>query len=46
MKVKLLAAGILFTLPFWACAKDVIIIYTNDLHAHVEPYKVPWIADG
>jgi 2',3'-cyclic-nucleotide 2'-phosphodiesterase (5'-nucleotidase family) len=21
-------------------------IYTNDLHAHVEPYKVPWIADG
>ncbi|EBU4962323.1 5'-nucleotidase, partial [Salmonella enterica subsp. enterica] len=23
MKVKLLAAGILFTLPFWACAKDV-----------------------
>lgn len=46
MKVKLLAAGILFTLPFWACAKDVTIIYTNDLHAHVEPYKVPWIADG
>lgn len=45
MKVKLLAAGILFTLPFWACAKDVTIIYTNDLHAHVEPYKVPWIAD-
>lgn len=36
MKVKLLAAGILFTLPFWACAKDVTIIYTNDLHAHVE----------
>ncbi|NUL88321.1 5'-nucleotidase, partial [Escherichia coli] len=25
---------------------DVTIIYTNDLHAHVEPYKVPWIADG
>ncbi|EAZ9273680.1 5'-nucleotidase, partial [Salmonella enterica subsp. enterica serovar Enteritidis] len=25
MKVKLLAAGILFTLPFWACAKDVTI---------------------
>lgn len=46
MKVKMLAAGILFTLPFWACAKDVTIIYTNDLHAHVEPYKVPWIADG
>ena len=38
--------GILTTLPFWACAKDVTILYTNDLHAHVEPYKVPWIADG
>lgn len=46
MKIKLIAAGILLTLPFWACAKDVTIIYTNDLHAHVEPYKVPWIADG
>lgn len=46
MKIKLIAAGILTTLPFWACAKDVTILYTNDLHAHVEPYKVPWIADG
>lgn len=46
MKIKILAAGIALTLPFWACAKDVTIIYTNDLHAHVEPYKVPWIADG
>ena len=46
MKIKILSAGIALTLPFWACAKDVTIIYTNDLHAHVEPYKVPWIADG
>ncbi len=46
MKIKILAAGIALTLPFWACAKDVTIIYTNDLHAHVEPYKVPCIADG
>ena len=30
-------------LPF-AYAKDVTIIYTNDLHAHVEPYKVPWLS--
>lgn len=36
MKIKILAAGIALTLPFWACAKDVTIIYTNDLHAHVE----------
>ena len=41
-----MSAALLLTLPFWACAKDVTIIYTNDLHAHVEPYKVPWIADS
>ncbi len=46
MKIKIITVGILLALPFWACAKDVTIIYTNDLHAHVEPYKVPWIADG
>jgi 2',3'-cyclic-nucleotide 2'-phosphodiesterase (5'-nucleotidase family) len=46
MKLKMITAGILLTLPFWVCAKDVTIIYTNDLHAHVEPYKVPYIADG
>lgn len=46
MKLKMIAASVLLTLPFWACAKDVTLIYTNDLHAHVEPYKVPWIADG
>lgn len=41
MKIKLIAAGILLTLPFWACAKDVTIYYTNDLHAHVSPGKIP-----
>ncbi|EPK7360599.1 bifunctional metallophosphatase/5'-nucleotidase [Kluyvera ascorbata] len=46
MKLKMIAASVLLTLPFWVCAKDVTLIYTNDLHAHVEPYKVPWIADG
>ncbi|PCF29801.1 5'-nucleotidase, partial [Klebsiella pneumoniae] len=46
MKLKTMSAALLLTLPFWACAKDVTIIYTNDLHAHVEPYKVQWIADG
>lgn len=46
MKLKMVATGVLLTMPFWACAKDVTLIYTNDLHAHVEPYKVPWIADG
>ena len=42
----MLAVGVLVSLPLWASAKDVTIIYTNDLHAHVEPYKVPWIANG
>lgn len=46
MKLKMLAVGVLVSLPLWASAKDVTIIYTNDLHAHVEPYKVPWIANG
>lgn len=46
MKIKIITAGILLALPFFSGAKDVTIIYTNDLHAHVEPYKVPWIADG
>ena len=46
MKIKMIAAGILLTLPFLACAKDVTIIYTNDLHAHVDAYKLPYIVDG
>lgn len=46
MNIKAVTVGILLALPFWASAKDVTLIYTNDLHAHVEPYKVPWIADG
>jgi len=29
-----------------AIAQDVTIIYTNDLHAHVEPYKLPYVAQG
>lgn len=46
MKMKIIAAGILSTLSLWANAKDVTIIYTNDLHAHVDSYKLPYIADG
>lgn len=46
MKIKIIAAGILLTLPLWASAKDVTIIYTNDLHANVDTYKLPYVADG
>ncbi len=46
MKKRIIAASILLTLPFWAGAKDVTIIYTNDLHAHVDTYKLPYVANG
>ncbi|MCA2027538.1 bifunctional metallophosphatase/5'-nucleotidase [Enterobacter sp. K16B] len=46
MNIKAVTVSILLALPLWANARDVTLIYTNDLHAHVEPYKVPWIADG
>lgn len=46
MKKTIIAASFLLTLPFWAGAKDVTIIYTNDLHAHVDTYKLPYVANG
>lgn len=30
----------------YSAAQDITVIYTNDLHAHVEPYKLPYVADG
>ena len=42
----LFAATLLTIFSTSVMAQDVTIIYTNDLHAHVEPYKVPWIANG
>ncbi|MXE66154.1 5'-nucleotidase, partial [Escherichia coli] len=30
MKIKILAAGIALTLPFWAFAEDITILYTNN----------------
>ncbi|MEG5463404.1 bifunctional metallophosphatase/5'-nucleotidase [Enterobacter chuandaensis] len=46
MKKTIIAASFLLALPFWASAKDVTIIYTNDLHAHVDTYKLPYVANG
>ena len=46
MNIKAISVGIFLALPFCVGAKDDTFIYTNDLHAHVEPYKVPWIAEG
>ena len=42
----LLAATLLTIFSVSVMAQDVTIIYTNDLHAHVDSYKVPYIADG
>lgn len=25
--------------------KDLTILYSNDLHAHLEPHRVPWVSD-
>lgn len=42
----LLAATLLTIFSTSVMAQDVTIIYTNDLHAHVDSYKVPYVADG
>ncbi|WP_312981490.1 bifunctional UDP-sugar hydrolase/5'-nucleotidase [Atlantibacter sp.] len=46
MKAKYLSLALLAGWCAQGLAQDVTVIYTNDLHAHVEPYSVPWIADG
>ncbi|WP_181947634.1 hypothetical protein, partial [Klebsiella pneumoniae] len=42
----LFAATLLTIFSTSVMAQDVTIIYTNDLHAHVDSYKVPYVADG
>lgn len=42
----LLAATLLTIFSVSVMAQDITIIYTNDLHAHVDSYKVPYITDG
>ena len=46
MKRSVISLLIFSGLSLPALAQDVTVIYSNDLHAHVEPYKVPWIANG
>ncbi|EOY5095953.1 bifunctional UDP-sugar hydrolase/5'-nucleotidase [Citrobacter amalonaticus] len=46
MKKRLIASLLIAGYAGYACAQDVTVIYTNDLHAHVEPYKLPYIAEG
>ncbi len=33
------------TSPLFAQEKKLTILYSNDLHAHLEPQKVPWVSD-
>ncbi|XNM50469.1 hypothetical protein ACLK2D_20720 [Escherichia coli] len=42
----LFAATLLTIFSTSVMAQDVTIISTNDLHAHVDSYKVPYVADG
>lgn len=46
MKRAIISFAILSFFSNLSLAQDVTVIYTNDLHAHVEPYKVPYVADG
>ncbi len=46
MKIKILLGIAWHTAVLETCAKDVTIIYTNDLHAYARRIKCHWIADG
>lgn len=46
MKRTLVAVALLTACASHSFAQDITIIYTNDLHAHVEPYKIPYVAEG
>lgn len=51
-KVSVLTIGLLLMLHTHAqdtfnadTAKKITILYTNDLHAHLDPHRVPWISN-
>lgn len=44
MKMKLLSLAILGSLALPALAKDVTILHTNDIHAHLTPFKAPYVS--
>lgn len=46
MKRTLISVALLAFFSTSGFAKNVTVIYTNDLHAHVDPYKLPYVADG
>ena len=46
MKRTLISVALFAGLVAQGMAQDVTVIYTNDLHAHVEPYKLPYVANG
>ena len=46
MKKTVIAVLLLSGYASLSPAQDVTVIYTNDLHAHVEPYKLPYVAEG
>ena len=46
MKKLLIATLLVAGYAGYTSAQNVTVIYTNDLHAHVEPYKLPYVAEG
>ncbi|WET40477.1 bifunctional UDP-sugar hydrolase/5'-nucleotidase [Citrobacter enshiensis] len=46
MKRTFISAALLAVFSASSMAQNVTIIYTNDLHAHVDTYKLPYVADG
>lgn len=46
MKRMFISTALLGFFSVSSMAQNVIIIYTNDLHAHVDTYKLPYVADG
>lgn len=43
MLVSVLFFQIGFTHPVFAKDKKLTVLYSNDLHAHLEPFVVPWV---
>jgi 5'-nucleotidase/UDP-sugar diphosphatase len=44
--VLVLAAALVFaSAAVQAQQRDLTILYSNDLHAHLEPHKVPWVSE-
>lgn len=49
-RIRLLSVALtilLLSIPAYVSAqtKKLTVLYSNDLHAHLEPHRVPWISE-